>query len=227
MYPLGEGVVSEYGEHKNKGATSCEDVAPLPQHCNRNCNRQTVIGCHSVRLDAKSVMRDSPLPSRLSSILSWLSRSGEIDLVGFCKPQVRGTIPLASPTEKYIVAEVHQQEIVSSPPIIMVSSLAGWYQRARDSRRPSHLPCGCSWARRPSSPTPQSAFLHSLSVLVPVPPDSTRDSPHPTSGTQWSFHARHSTRCFQFNVLRLPVARARFTRAAFNWNKASTRFSCA
>ena len=70
--------------------------SPSPRRCNHKCNRYTVTPSHSVQLDAISKKRYSPLPSRLSSILSGLSRSGEVGSVGFCKPQVGGSIPLAS-----------------------------------------------------------------------------------------------------------------------------------
>ena len=69
----------------------------------RNCNRNryTVTTAHLAQLGATTKKRYSSLPPRISSILSGLSRSGRIGSVGFCKPQVGGSIPLASSTPTF------------------------------------------------------------------------------------------------------------------------------
>jgi hypothetical protein len=89
------------GTHYRRSSTKRKGLRqqrrnPLPSKCNYKSNRYTVTLSHSAQLDATTKKRYSPLPSMLSSIFSELSSSEEIASIGFCKPQVGGSIPLAS-----------------------------------------------------------------------------------------------------------------------------------
>jgi hypothetical protein len=64
--------------------------------CTRKCNRFSSDPSHPAQQDVTTKKRYSPLPSTILSILSELSRPSEVGSVGFCKPQVGGSIPLAS-----------------------------------------------------------------------------------------------------------------------------------
>jgi hypothetical protein len=85
-------------QYKNQGLGQRKLNSPSPRWCNYKCNRCTNTAAHSAQQDATAMKRYSPLPSRLSSTLSGPSISAENGLFGFCKPQVGGSIPLASST---------------------------------------------------------------------------------------------------------------------------------
>jgi hypothetical protein len=92
--------------------------------CTRKCNRFSSDPSHPAQQDVTTKKRYSPLPSTILSILSELSRPSEVGSVGFCKPQVGGSIPLPAPLSKRSGYPRPQPRITEQPSCVIPAALA-------------------------------------------------------------------------------------------------------